>query len=108
MVAAVAILILALGIYILIKGEVALSKTSVIRGGKARIIGTLIMACVPLTAATVFCIILVYGDTKDAPDWSMLIPAFTFFTPPLVGVILGFIWAERKNPRRSTKSKHLL
>ena len=91
---AFAILTLILGIYVMAKGEVALSSRRSVRGGKARIIGVLILISAPLTVAAVTATIAIYGDTKDAPEYMIGLYAATLLGTPLIGIVLGFFWAE--------------
>ena len=89
-----AVLTLVLGIYVLAKGEVALSSKKSVRGSKARIIGGLILLSAPLTVASVLLTIAIYGDTKDAPDYMLGLSIATLLGTPLIGIVLGFRWAE--------------
>lgn len=74
------ILLLVIGIIAMFKGEVALSKTKIVRGAKARIIGVLM--------------ILAGVDPKEQTVFVTVIPLLGLLGLPILGILLGFSWAE--------------
>ena len=91
---AVSVLILILGIVILVKGEVSLSKTRVVRGSKARIIGALFVASLPVTMAVFLGIVLAGIDLSKAGMIWTVVPVIPMLGLPATGIALGFVWAE--------------
>jgi len=84
------------GIYVLFKGEVALTKARVVRGWKARVIGGVMALALPLA----FCSGLLLGVMAAAGQIDLtnfpvlVIDLGLTFGAALISIVLGFIWGR--------------
>lgn len=86
------------GIVALVKGEIALSKTKTVTGAKARIIGGIFILPLPLTVVLGFAYGIYLAGTGqqiDEESTALMVISFApFLLCALLGIALGFVWAD--------------